>query len=174
MAEEKKEEQKVESLDVARDKEKTENPKPEEKPAEKPIEEPKEKPAPSGKFADLIKDIESLSVLELSELVKELEDRFGVSASMPMVAASGAGSSSDGEAGAAVEEKSKFNVELIAAGDQKINVIKIVREITAVGLKDAKDMVDAAPKIIKENVDKAEAEELKKKLEDAGAQVELK
>ena len=169
-------EKKVEEIKEPEDSKQTESQKPTEEkvePVEKPKEE-KEKPAPSGKFADLIKDIESLSVLELSELVKELESRFGVSASMPMAVAGGAAAAGDGEAEAAVEEKSKFNIELIAAGDQKINVIKTVREITGVGLKDAKDLVDAAPKTIKENVDKAEAEELKKKLEDAGATVELK
>lgn len=123
-----------------------------------------------AKFADLVSSIEKLSVLELSELVKVLEEKFGVSAAAPMMmgaapAASGAG---------AAEEKDEFTVELTAAGDNKINVIKVVREVTGLGLKEAKDIVDGAPKAIKENVAKAEAEELKKKLEEAGGTVALK
>lgn len=121
------------------------------------------------KFKALVESIEKLSVLELSELVKVLEDKFGVSAAAPQVfgAAPAAGA-------AAAEEKDEFTVELTAAGDNKINVIKVVREVTGLGLKEAKDIVDGAPKAIKENVAKAEAEELKKKLEEAGGTVVLK
>ena len=124
------------------------------------------------KFQSLVKQIEELSVLNLAELVKILEEKFGVSAAAPMMMAAGA--PAVGEAGEAAEEKSEFDVELVAPGDSKINVIKAVREITGKGLKDAKDMVDAAPKVIKEKAPKAEAEEIKKKLEDAGATVNLK
>jgi large subunit ribosomal protein L7/L12 len=125
------------------------------------------------KFKALVEQIEKMSVLELSELVKILEEKFGVSASAPMMMAAGpvAGGA---EAGEAAEEKSEFDIELAAAGDQKINVIKIVREVTGKGLKEAKDLVDAAPKVIKEKAPKAEAEEIKKKLEEAGATVNLK
>jgi len=130
----------------------------------------KEVPA---KFADLVGQIEKLSVLELSELVKVLEDKFGVSAAAPAMMM-GAAPAAGGAAAAAGEEKSEFTVELTAAGENKINVIKVVREATGVGLKEAKDLVDAAPKPVKENVAKAEAEELKKKLEEAGATVALK
>ena len=123
------------------------------------------------KFKTLVDQIEKLSVLDLSELVKVLEEKFGVSSAAPMMmAAAPAG----GEAGAAVEEKSSFNVELTAAGSNKIAVIKVVREATGKGLKEAKDMVDAAPKVIKEGATKEEADTLKKQLEDAGAQVALK
>lgn len=123
-----------------------------------------------AKFADLVGSIEKLSVLELSELVKVLEEKFGVSAAAPMMMAGGAASG-----GAAVaEEKDEFNVELTSAGESKINVIKVVREVTGLGLKEAKDMVDGAPQVVKENAPKAEAEELKKKLEEAGATVTLK
>ena len=124
------------------------------------------------KFKALVSEIEKMSVLELSELVKILEEKFGVSASAPMMMA--AGPAAGGEAAEAVEEKSEFDIELAASGDSKINVIKAVREITGQGLKDAKDLVDAAPKVIKEKVAKAEAEEIKKKLEEAGATVNLK
>lgn len=123
-----------------------------------------------AKFADLVGSIEKLSVLELSELVKVLEDKFGVSAAAPMMMA---GSPAAGAA-AGEEAKDEFNVELTAAGDNKINVIKVVREVTGLGLKEAKDMVDGAPKVVKENAPKAEAEELKKKLEEAGGTVTLK
>ena len=128
-----------------------------------------------AKFKDLVKQIEELTVLELSELVKVLEEKFGVSAAAPVAMAAGGaqGAPAGGDAGTA-EEKSEFDVELKAAGDSKISVIKIVREITGKGLKEAKDMVDAAPKVIKEKAPKKDAEELKKKLEEAGATVELK
>ncbi|MFZ2969562.1 MAG: 50S ribosomal protein L7/L12 [Minisyncoccia bacterium] len=124
------------------------------------------------KFKTLVKQIEELSVLELSELVKVLEEKFGVSAAAPamMAAMPAAGQA----AGAVEEEKTEFDVELVAAGDAKIGIIKIVREITGKGLKEAKDLVDAAPKVIKEKVPKSEAEDLKKKLMDAGATVNLK
>lgn len=118
------------------------------------------------KFKDIIEKIESLSALDLAELVKALEEKFGISAAAP-VAAAGAG------AGAAAEEKSSFNVLLKSAGEQKINVIKVIREATGLGLKESKDIVDGAPKVVKEGLDKAAAEEMKKKLEEAGAVVEL-
>jgi len=124
-----------------------------------------------SKFKDVVKQIEEMSVLDLAELVKILEEKFGVS-SMPVAAAPVAGAGGATEGGA--EEKSAFNVELKNAGEQKIAVIKVVKDITGLGLKDAKDLVDAAPKEIKENVKKEEAEEMKKKLEEAGAIVELK
>ena len=130
--------------------------------------EPKEIPA---KFADLVKQIETLSVLDLSELVKVLEDHFGVSAAAPMAVA--AAPAAGGDEGATADEKSEFTVVLAEAGTQKINVIKAVREITGLGLAESKALVDGAPKPIKENVKKDEAEEAKKKLEEAGAKVEL-
>ena len=111
-----------------------------------------------------------MTVLELSELVKAMEEKFGVSAAAP-VAVAAAGGAAPAAGG---EEKSEFTVVLAAAGDKKINVIKAVREATGLGLKEAKELVDGAPKPVKENVGKAEAEELKKKLEEAGATVELK
>lgn len=122
-----------------------------------------------AKFADLVGSIEKLSVLELSELVKVLEEKFGVSAAAPMMMAGGPAAGA-----AAAEEKDEFNVELTSAGESKINVIKVVREVTGLGLKEAKDMVDGAPQVVKENAPKAEAEELKKKLEEAGGTVTLK
>lgn len=119
-------------------------------------------------IAELIDAIKELTVLELNELVTACEEEFGVSAAAGvMVAAGPAG-------GAAAEEKSEFDVELTEAGAQKIKVIKAVREITGLGLKDAKDVVEAAPKVIKEGVSKEEAEEMKTKLEEAGAKVTLK
>ncbi len=124
------------------------------------------------KFKALVSEVEKMSVLELSELVKVLEEKFGVSAAAPMMMAGAP--AAGGEAGEAAEEKSEFDIELVAPGDAKINVIKAVREITGKGLKEAKDLVDAAPKVIKEKVAKAEADELKKKLEDTGATVNLK
>ena len=118
----------------------------------------------------IIEAIEKMSVLELSELVKELEEKFGVSAAAPVAvaAAPAAGGA------AAAEEKTDFDVVLKEAGAGKIAVIKVVREVTGLGLKEAKALVDGAPKAVKEKVAKAEAEEMKKKLEDAGASVELK
>ncbi|MDD4893946.1 MAG: 50S ribosomal protein L7/L12 [Candidatus Omnitrophica bacterium] len=124
------------------------------------------------KLDELIKSIEGMSVLELADLVKALEEKFGVSA-MPMMAAPAAGGAAAGAAPAA-EEKSAFTVVLASAGANKIAVIKEVRTMTSLGLKEAKDLVDAAPKPVKEGVPKEEAEEMKKKLEAAGATVELK
>ena len=119
---------------------------------------------------EIMQAIEGMTVLELSELVKAMEEKFGVSAAAPVaVAAAGAA-----PAAAGGEEKTEFTVVLAAAGDKKINVIKAVREATGLGLKEAKELVDGAPAPIKENVAKAEAEELKAKLEEAGAKVELK
>lgn len=118
----------------------------------------------------LIEEISAMTVLEMAELVKALEEKFGVSASAPVAVAAVAG----GAAAPAAEEKTEFNVVLTNSGASKINVIKVVREITGLGLKEAKDLVDGAPKTVKENVSKADAEEMKKKLADAGATVELK
>ncbi|MDD5281654.1 MAG: 50S ribosomal protein L7/L12 [Candidatus Omnitrophica bacterium] len=123
------------------------------------------------KLEELIKSIETMSVLELADLVKALEEKFGVSANMPMAAAPAAGGAAPA---AAAEEKSVFTVMLVNAGANKIAVIKEVRTITNLGLKEAKDLVDAAPKAIKEGATKDEAAEIKKKLEAAGATVELK
>ncbi len=138
----------------------------------KTTEETKEVQVPE-KFQKLVSEIETMSVLELSELVKVLEEKFGVSAAAPMMMAGVAGVAAGDGAGAA-EEKSEFDVEVTACGASKINVIKVVREVTGLGLKDAKDLVDAAPKVIKEGVAKEEAEGMKKKLEEAGATVTLK
>ncbi|MFA6105391.1 MAG: 50S ribosomal protein L7/L12 [Patescibacteria group bacterium] len=123
----------------------------------------------SAKLETIISEVEKLTVLELAELVKAMEEKFGVSAAAPamMMAAPAA-------AGAAAEEKSEFNVELTEAGPNKINVIKAVKEITGLGLADAKALVDAAPKAIKEGVKKDDAEAMKKKLEEAGGKVTLK
>ena len=122
-----------------------------------------------AKFQDLVASIEKMSVLDLAELVKVLEEKFGVSAAAPVMAMA-----MPGAGAAAAEEKSSFNVELTEAGGNKIGVIKVVREVTGLGLKEAKDLVDGAPKVVKEGVAKAEAEEMKKKLEEAGAKVALK
>jgi large subunit ribosomal protein L7/L12 len=122
---------------------------------------------------DVMKAIESMSVLELADLVKELQEKFGVSGQIAIAAGPQAGVSG-GAAAAQSEEKTAFAVVLIASGANKISVIKEVRTMTSLGLKEAKDLVDAAPKTIKEGVSKAEAEEMKKKLEAAGATVELK
>lgn len=124
----------------------------------------------SDKVTNLIEEVKNLTVLELSELVKALEEEFGVSAAPMAVAAPAAG----GAAPEAAAEKSEFDVVLTSAGGSKLNVIKIVREITGLGLKEAKEAVDGAPKTIKEAVAKDEAESIKAKLEEAGASVELK
>jgi len=124
-----------------------------------------------SKFKKLVEEIETMSVLDLAELVKILEKKFGVSAAAPAMMMAGAGAG-DGEA--KVEEKDSFDIELTESGASKIAVIKAVRVITDIGLKDAKDLVDAAPKVIKEGVKKEEAEEIKKQLEEAGAKVTLK
>lgn len=133
-------------------------------------EEKKEVEVPE-QFKALVEQIEQMSVLELSELVSILEDKFGVSAAAPMAMAMPAGGA---EGGDAAEEKSAFDVELTAAGDNKIGSIKAVREVTSLGLKEAKELVDSAPAVIAEGVKKEEAEEMKAKLEEAGAQVTLK
>ena len=121
-----------------------------------------------AKFKDIVSEIEKMSVLDLHELVKVLEEKFGVSAAAVAVAGPAA-------AGAEVaEEKTAFNVELTASGEQKIAVMKVVKEVLALGLKEAKDLVDGAPSMLKEGMKKAEADEFKKKLEEAGAKVTLK
>ncbi|MBU0649131.1 50S ribosomal protein L7/L12 [Patescibacteria group bacterium] len=151
MTEEKKEEAKEES-------------KEEKKEEKKDVEVPK-------KFKGIVEEIEKMSVLDLSELVSVLEDKFGVSAAAPAMAVAAA-PAAGGEAEA--EEKSEFTLELVEVGANKIGAIKAVREITALGLADAKAIVDSAPKVVKENMPKAEAEEAKKKLEEAGAKANLK
>jgi large subunit ribosomal protein L7/L12 len=120
---------------------------------------------------DILEGISGMSVLDLSELIKEMEEKFGVSAAAVAAAPAAAGGSGDA---AAVEEKTEFDLHLTAIGDNKVNTIKAVREITGLGLKEAKDIVDAAPKVVKETLDKASAEEALKKLTDAGATGELK
>jgi len=122
---------------------------------------------------DVIEYLKSMTLLEASELVKQLEETFGVSAAAAAVAAPVAGAAAGGET-AAAEEKTEFDVILQAVGGNKINVIKVVREITALGLKEAKDLVEAAPKPVKEGVSKEEAESVRQKLADAGATVEVK
>lgn len=124
----------------------------------------------SEKVLNLIEEVKSLTVLELSEVVKALEEEFGVSAAAPMAVAAAPAAATE----AAVEEKSEFDVILSSAGGEKIKVIKAVREITGLGLKEAKELVDNAPKPIKEGASKEEAEELKAKLEEVGASVEVK
>ena len=119
--------------------------------------------------AEMIEAIKELSVLELNELVKACEEEFGVSAAAGVVVAA-----AGGDGAAAAEEKDEFDVELVAAGASKVKVIKVVRELTGLGLKEAKELVDGAPKVIKEGVSKAEAEEIKTKLEGEGAEVNLK
>jgi large subunit ribosomal protein L7/L12 len=133
-------------------------------------EEKKEVKVPE-KFKKIVDEVEKMTILDLAELVKVLEDKFGVSPMMAMPAMAGA---AVGDGAAVKEEKTSFNVELKSAGVQKIQVIKAVREITGLGLKEAKEIVDGAPKDIKENLKKEDAEEMKKKLEEAGATVELK
>lgn len=122
---------------------------------------------------EIIKAIEEMNVLELSKLVEALQEKFGVSAAMP-VAAVAAPAAGPAAAAPAAEEKTEFDVILKSAGDKKIQVLKVVREITGLGLKEAKDLVDNAPKPVKEGVKKEEAENIKKQLEEAGAQVEIK
>ncbi|MGE5178674.1 MAG: 50S ribosomal protein L7/L12 [Bacteroidota bacterium] len=125
-----------------------------------------------AKNQQIISILEGMTMLEVSDLVKKLEEHFGVTAAMPMMAAMpGAGGAG---AAAAVEEKTEFDVVLMAAGDKKINVIKVVRELTGLGLKEAKDLVDGAPKPVKEKVSKEEAQSVKTKLEETGASVEIK
>jgi len=122
---------------------------------------------------EILEKIGSMTVLELSQLIKDMEEKFGVSAAAAVaVAAPAAGGAAAG--GAAAEEKTEFTVVLAAAGENKVNTIKAVREVTGLGLKEAKDLVDGAPKPIKEGVNKADAEAIKKKMEEAGAKVEVK
>jgi len=137
------------------------------------VKETKSAPVAEGKMGEFVKWLEGISVLELSKLVKVLEDRFGVSASAPVAMAAGVAAGGDAGA-AAAEEKTEFDVILTAAGASKINVIKEVRAITGLGLKDSKDLVEGAPKPVKEGVSKDEAKEIKTKLEAAGATVEVK
>ncbi len=125
----------------------------------------------SEKVTQLIEEVKGMTVLELSELVKALEEEFGVSAQAPVAVA--AAPAAGGDAAPAAEEKSEFNVMLKSAGAEKIQVIKVVKEVTGLGLKDAKALVDGAPKAVKENVPAEEAEALKAKLEEVGAEVEL-
>ena len=120
---------------------------------------------------EILDAIGSMTVLELSQLIKDMEEKFGVSAAAAVAVA---GPASAGPAAAAAEEKTEFTVILAAAGENKVNTIKAVREVTSLGLKEAKDLVDGAPKAIKEGIPKAEAEAIKKKMEEAGAKVEIK
>ena len=122
---------------------------------------------------DVIEFLKNMTLLEASQLVKDLEETFGVSAAAAAVAAPSAGAGGGAEAAPAAEEKTEFDVILQAIGGNKINVIKVVREVTALGLKEAKDLVEAAPKAVKEGVSKEEAETIKQKLSDAGATVEV-
>jgi len=128
----------------------------------------------NGQLESFIETIENMTVKELAELVKALEERFGVSASAPVMAVAAGAPGAAGAAAAQEEEKTEFDVVLQNAGAQKIQVIKVVRSLTNLGLKEAKDLVDSAPKPIKEGVSKQEAEEIKAKLEEAGATVEIK
>jgi len=124
------------------------------------------------KREDVLAYLENANMLEISELIKEIEDKFGVTAAAPVAVAGGAAPAA-GDASAA-EEKSEFDVELASVGDKKINVIKVIRGITSLGLKEAKEMADGAPSVIKEGVAKEEADDIKKQLEEAGATVALK
>ncbi|OGG06574.1 MAG: 50S ribosomal protein L7/L12 [Candidatus Glassbacteria bacterium RIFCSPLOWO2_12_FULL_58_11] len=123
---------------------------------------------------DIIAAIEKMTVLELNELVKELEEKFGVSAAAPMMAAMPTAGAAGGEAGAAAEEKTEFDAVLTVVGDKKIQVIKAVRELTSLGLKEAKDLVDNPGKPVKDKVSKEEAQQIKAKLEEVGATVEIR
>jgi len=128
----------------------------------------------TDKIQGIVDQIKELTLLEASQLVKSMEETFGVSAAAAAVAAAPAAGGGGGEAAAPAEEKSEFDVILQAVGGNKINVIKVVREVTALGLKEAKDLVEAAPKAVKEGVSKEEAETIKQKLTEAGATVEVK
>ena len=125
------------------------------------------------KREDVLKYLENANMLEISELISEIEDKFGVSAAAPVAVAGVVPAGGGADAGAA-EEKTEFDVELTSVGDKKINVIKVIREVTALGLKEAKEIADGAPSIVKEAAAKEEAEEVKGKLEEAGATVTLK
>ena len=124
------------------------------------------------KKEDVLTYLENANMLEISELIKDIEDKFGVTAMAPVAIAGGAASETGADAGA--EEKSEFDIELTGVGEKKINVIKVIRTITSLGLKEAKDIVDGAPTIVKEAAAKQEAEDIKKQLEEAGATVTLK
>src|SRR6266436_1585001 len=128
----------------------------------------------TDKIQSIVDQVKELTLLEASQLVKAMEETFGVSAAAAAVAAPAAGAGGGGEAAAPVEEKTEFDVILQTFGGNKINVIKVVREVTALGLKEAKDLVEAAPKAVKEGVSKEEAETIRQKLADAGATVEVK
>ena len=125
------------------------------------------------KKEDVLTYLENANMLEISELIKDIEDKFGVTAAAPVAIAGGAAPTTSADASGG-EEKSEFDIELTDVGEKKINVIKVIRTITSLGLKEAKDMVDGAPTIIKESIAKAEAEDIKKQLEEAGATVTLK
>ncbi|HRP01251.1 MAG TPA: 50S ribosomal protein L7/L12 [Candidatus Kapabacteria bacterium] len=128
----------------------------------------------SEKVEKLVEEIASLTLIEASELKKALEDKFGVTAAAPMMMGGMMPAAGAGDAAPAAEEKTEFDVEITDAGDKKLNVIKVVREITGIGLKEAKDLVEGAPKMVKEGCSKDEANDIKKKLEEAGAKVTLK
>ena len=159
MTEEKKEEKKVETPQEEKE-EKSEEKKEKKKDVKVP-----------AKFKDLVSAIEKMSVIDLAELVKILEEKFGVSSQAPVAVAAPAAGGADG---ADKEEKTSFDVEITDAGSNKISVIKAIRTFVQIGLKEAKDLVDSAPKMLKEGVDKEEAEKMKKDLEEAGAKVTLK
>ena len=125
------------------------------------------------KREDVLMYLENANMLEISELIKDIEEKFGVTAATPVAIAGGAAPAATGDSEAA-EEKSEFDIELTGVGDKKINVIKVIRSITSLGLKEAKDLADNAPSIVKETVPKVEAEDIKKQLEEAGATVTLK
>ncbi len=125
------------------------------------------------KREDVLVYLENANMLEISELIKDIEDKFGVTAAAPVAIAGGAAPAANGDGGAA-EEKTEFDIELTGVGDKKINVIKVIRTITSLGLKEAKELADNAPSMVKEAVSKDEAEEVKKQLEEAGATVTLK
>jgi large subunit ribosomal protein L7/L12 len=122
----------------------------------------------------IAEELDKLTLLEAAQLSKMLQEKWGVSAAAPMAAAAMPGAAAAGGGGAAAEEKTEFDVMLMAAGDKKIQVIKVVRELTGLGLKEAKDLVDGAPKPVKEKIAKAEADDMKKKLEEQGATVQVK
>ena len=126
-----------------------------------------------AQIQELVEQIKGMTVLELNDLVKSLEEEFGVSAAAAAMPMAMPGAAAGGAAAEAAEEKTEFDVVLETAGDKKINVIKVVREVTSLGLKEAKDLVESAPTKVKEGVSKDEAEEIKKKFEDAGAQVKV-
>ena len=174
MAETKKPDNKVEEKEEKEDKSKGKPKMSEEKKETGKVKE-KEKTAVKSKSIDeILSAIEKMTVLELSELVKALEERFEVSAQVMAVAASVPGGAASTQGAAPAEEKTEFDVQLKSVGDKKIQVIKVVRSMTSLGLKEAKELVDKAPNMVKEKVSKEEAEKVKKQLEEAGAEVEIK